>query len=753
MTTALFTPVTLGSHTLRNRVVLPPMTRSRATQPGNIANDMMADYYGQRATAGLVISEGTQISPMGQGYAWTPGIYSREQIEGWKKVTTAVHNEGGVIFAQVWHVGRVTHPDNIGGQQPVSSSAIKAEGVKVFIDNGSDEPGFVEVVEPREMTHDDIKEVIGQYHQAALNAVEAGFDGVELHAANGYLVNQFIDSEANARTDEYGGSLKNRLRFLDEVVGAMSDAIGAKKVGVRLAPLTTLNGTVDAHPEETYTEAAHVLNKHGIAYLHIAEADWDDAPVMSMNFKQGLREAFDGVMIYAGKYSAEKAAAAVRDGWADMIGFGRPFVANPDLPARIQNGWAWSTHDPDTLFGGGEKGLTDYPYYDQAPEHEGGTEAKDVTCCSSAKATLFDPIKFNGFALDNRVAMAPMTRSRTDQPGDVPNQMMATYYEQRASAGLIISEGAPVSAVGRGYSMTPGIYTPGHIAGWKLTTDAVHQKGGKIFIQLWHVGRRSHASIAGKQPVSASALKEPDQVYGPLPEGGYGMIETGQPRRLSVEDIKTTVEDFVQAARNAMEAGFDGVELHGAHGYLIDQFMRQGSNHRDDEYGGNQENRMRFLLEVTQAVCDAIGGDKVAIRLSPFVTEGYAKDDPEIIELTLKAIERLAPMNLAYLHFSENISNHQEVPESFRQQVRAIYPNPIMVAGKQTKESGSELLSKGYADMIAFGQPFITNPDFYYRIQHDIDLTPVDYEAHSTFYGGGEKGYTDYAFAEKLLQA
>ena len=753
MTTQLFSPVQLGSLTLENRIVMPPMTRSRATQPGNTANDMMAEYYAQRTSAGLIIAEGTQIAPNAQGYAWTPGIYTEDHITGWRKVTTAVHNNGGKIFAQLWHVGRVTHPDNIGGQQPISSSAIKANGVKVFIDNGTDAPGFVECVEPRAMTKNDIVEVIGQYRQAALNAVEAGFDGIELHAANGYLINQFIDSEANNRTDEYGGSVENRLRFLDEVVNAMAGAIGANRIGVRLAPLTTLNGAVDAKPEETYTEAARVLNKHKIAYIHIAEADWDDAPVMSTVFKEALREAFDGVLIYAGKYSPERAAAAIRDGWADMIGFGRPFVANPDLPERIQNGWEWNTHNPDTLFGGGAEGLTDYSRYEQSPEHKDCDKGEEATSCDAPKATLFDPIKHNRFCLDNRVAMAPMTRSRTDQPGDVPNAMMATYYQQRASAGLIITEGAPISAVGRGYSLTPGIYTQEHINGWKLTTDAVHQKGGKVFVQLWHVGRRSHADIAGETPVSASAVKDPDQVFGPLPEGGYGMIETGMPRALTADDIQATIEDFVQAAQNAMEAGFDGVEIHGAHGYLIDQFLRIHSNQRIDEYGGNQENRMRFLVEVMQAVVDAIGGDRVAIRLSPFVTEGYAEDDPEIVELTLKVLKKLAPMNLAYLHFSENISRYQAVPESFRQQAREIYPNPIMVAGKQTKESGQELLAKGYADIVAFGQPFITNPDFFYRIQKDIDLTPVDYEAHSTFYGGDEKGYTDYPMAEQLMQA
>ncbi|CAK1830547.1 alkene reductase [Vibrio crassostreae] len=363
MTNALFQPIQLGNIELKNRIVMPPMTRSRATQPGNSANEMMAAYYAQRASAGLIVAEGTQISPLGQGYAWTPGIYSDEQIAGWKKVTDAVHEKGGVIFAQLWHVGRVTHPDNIDGEQPISSSAIKAENVKVFIDNGTDEPGFVDVVEPREMTKEDIKEVVEQYRQAALNAIEAGFDGIELHAANGYLINQFIDSEANNRTDEYGGSIENRLRFLGEVVEAMVEEIGADRVGVRLAPFTSLNGTVDATPVETYTAAAAYLNLYKIVYLHIAEVDWDDAPETPKAFKTAVREAFKGVLIYAGKYDSERGEQAVAEGVTDMVGFGRPFVANPDLPARIQNGFPLAPHDPNTLFGGAEKGLTDYPEY------------------------------------------------------------------------------------------------------------------------------------------------------------------------------------------------------------------------------------------------------------------------------------------------------------------------------------------------------------------------------------------------------
>ncbi|KWR91600.1 alkene reductase [Cupriavidus sp. IDO] len=359
----LFQPLRLGALTLPNRIVMPPMTRSRASQPGDVANDLMAAYYAQRASAGLIVSEGTTIAPLGKGYAWTPGIYTPDQVAGWRKVTDAVHAVGGRIFAQLWHVGRLSHTSLLGGQQPVSSSPVQAKGVNVFIaGEGDGVPGFVETSEPRALTIDEIRDVVDQYRAAARNAIEAGFDGVELHGANGYLVNQFIDSQANTRTDAYGGSLENRLRFLDDVTQALIEGAGdASRVGIRLAPLTTLNGCVDDDPETTYLAAARLLAGLGVGYIHIAEADWDDAPLMPVEFKQKLRAAYPGVLIYAGRYTAERAREAIAAGWADLVAFGRPFVANPDLPERLRTGAPLALHDRNTLFGGGARGLTDYP--------------------------------------------------------------------------------------------------------------------------------------------------------------------------------------------------------------------------------------------------------------------------------------------------------------------------------------------------------------------------------------------------------
>jgi len=358
--------------------------------------------------------------------------------------------------------------------------------------------------------------------------------------------------------------------------------------------------------------------------------------------------------------------------------------------------------------------------------------------------SLFQPIQMGDLTLNNRIVMAPMTRSRSSQPGDVPNQIMADYYQQRASSGLIITEGTPISAVGRGYSMTPGIYTQAQIDGWTQVTRAIHEKDGKVFAQLWHVGRRSHSSISGQQPVAASAIKIPDQVFGPLLEGGFGMIETEQPKAMSQQDIDNTIADFVQTAKNAIEAGFDGVEIHAAHGYLFDTFLHLESNQRQDQYGGSQENRMRFMLETLTAVANEIGSDKVAVRVSPHVIEGFTEADPEIVELTLSALAKMAEMNLAYVHFSENIARYLEVPESFRQQVRAVYPNPIMIAGKLTKDSAQALLAKNYADLVAFATAYVTNPDLVARFHHNWPLAEFDADARLTLYGGDEKGYSDY---------
>lgn len=368
---SLFEPVSLGSIVLKNRIVMPPLTRQRAAQPDDIPTALMATYYQQRASAGLIISEGTQIEPRGQGYAWTPGIYSQAQLHGWRTVTDAVHAEGGVIFAQLWHVGRVSHtalqPDNAA---PVAPSAIQASKVKAFIETAPGSGTLVEPSTPRELSVAEIKALVELYAQAARNALSAGFDGIEIHSANGYLVNQFISAHANQRTDEYGGSLHNRLRFLREIVQAVCAVVGPDRVGVRFSPLFSSTdedrvyiGFVEDDPHQTYIEAIKVLEEAGVAYLSIAEADWANAPELPEAFRREVRSTFSGRILYAGLYDAARATRLLEAGLADLVAFGRPFVANPDLPERIANGWPLNALNATALYGGGEQGFTDYPRY------------------------------------------------------------------------------------------------------------------------------------------------------------------------------------------------------------------------------------------------------------------------------------------------------------------------------------------------------------------------------------------------------
>ena len=374
---SLFEPITLGRYTLRNRIALPPLTRQRSGQPGDVPTALMAAYYRQRAGAGFLVSEGAQIEPRGQGYAWTPGIYSDAQIEGWQKVTEAVHAEGGIIFAQLWHVGRLSHTAlQPGGAPPVAPSANQAQKVKAYIETGPGAGTLVAPSMPRELDVAEIGELVALYATAARNAVSPRFDGVEIHAANGYLVNQFISAHANWRSDEYGGSLPNRLRFLRDIVQAVSAAVGSNRLGVRFTPLFTSTdedrvyiGFVEDDPHTTYIEAIKILENAGVAYVSIAEADWENAPDLPEAFRRDVRNAFSGRIMYAGRYSAKRASRLVDAGLTDLVAFGRPFIANPDLPQRIANDWPLNALDPATLYGGGEKGFTDYPAYAELDQH------------------------------------------------------------------------------------------------------------------------------------------------------------------------------------------------------------------------------------------------------------------------------------------------------------------------------------------------------------------------------------------------
>ncbi len=357
----LFQPFTLGDLPLPNRVIMAPLTRSRSKQPGDLPWELNAEYYAQRAGAGLIIAEATQVSPQGKGYAFTPGIYSDEQVEGWRKVTSAVHEEGGRIYLQLWHVGRISRPElQPDGQKPVAPSAIRPEGAQTFIDADS---GMVDILEPRALKTDEIPGVVDQFRQGAENARHAGFDGVEIHGANGYLIDQFIRSKTNLRDDAYGGSIENRIRFPMMVVDAVVEVWGAQRTGIRLSPTGTFNDMHDEDPVATFGALARRLDESGIAYIEVVEDSFQGNEVEGRpeSIIEAIRSGFTGTYIGNGNYSAEEARSRIGAGLCDLVSFGRPFISNPDLPERLRRGAPLNSYDANTFYGGSEQGYTDYP--------------------------------------------------------------------------------------------------------------------------------------------------------------------------------------------------------------------------------------------------------------------------------------------------------------------------------------------------------------------------------------------------------
>ena len=362
--TTLFDPLQMGSLALPNRIVMAPLTRNRA--PGAVPTPLMATYYAQRASAGLLITEATAITHQAQGYADVPGLYSSEQLDGWRRVTQAVHAAGGRIVVQLWHVGRVSHtslqPNN---EAPVAPSAITAKTKTVLIQDGV--PTFVDTSAPRALRAEEIPGLVQDYRHAAMQAIAAGFDGVEIHAANGYLIDQFLKTGSNQRSDDYGGSIANRVRFLLEVVAAVTEAVGGARTGIRLSPVTPANDAMDADPQPLFDHVVKQLAAHKLAYLHLIEGatggprELPDRPFDYAAMRAAYRDAGGrGAWMVNNGYDLTLAQQALAEG-ADLVAFGKPYIANPDLVARLKAGGPFNTPDKTTFYGGGAKGYTDYP--------------------------------------------------------------------------------------------------------------------------------------------------------------------------------------------------------------------------------------------------------------------------------------------------------------------------------------------------------------------------------------------------------
>jgi N-ethylmaleimide reductase len=354
--TKLFEPFKLGPITLPNRLVMAPLTRNRAVPPGMVPSPLAIDYYGQRASAGLLVTEASQISQQGQGYQDTPGIYSPEQVAAWRKVTDRVHERGGHIFIQLWHVGRISHTTlQAGGAAPVAPSAIRAKG-KTFV-NGT----FADVSEPRALELSEIPGIIEAFRRAAANAREAGFDGVEIHGANGYLLDQFAKDGANKRTDAYGGSIENRAKLMLEVSKAVVGEIGAERTGIRISPVTPSNDIADSNPQPLFDYIVDRLNALKLVYIHVIEGATGGPRDIAPFDYASLRKRFSGAYVANNGYDLALATKVLADGAADLIAFGKPFISNPDLVERLKRGAPLNEWDKNTFYGGGAKGYTDYP--------------------------------------------------------------------------------------------------------------------------------------------------------------------------------------------------------------------------------------------------------------------------------------------------------------------------------------------------------------------------------------------------------
>ncbi len=356
---------------------------------------------------------------------------------------------------------------------------------------------------------------------------------------------------------------------------------------------------------------------------------------------------------------------------------------------------------------------------------------------------LFESIRVGALELPNRIVMAPMTRNRANHEDNRPNALMATYYRQRAGAGLIISEGTPVSPQAPGYLWTPGMHTPEQVAGWRDVTAAVHDAGGRIFAQLWHCGRVSHRSLqpGGEAPLAPTAGQAATQLFALDDNGQPATLAASAARAMSENDIEATIADFRRATENALAAGFDGVEIHGANGYLLDQFLNSTVNRRDDHWGGSLENRARFPLAVVEAAADAAGPDRVGLRLSPHGTFNDMGEDPETDRMTLHLADAAKRLGIAYLHFVDPAFNGYAEGESLLSQVRARFGGPVIACGEMDRVKAERYLQEGLADLIGFGRDYIANPDLPERLARNAALNKPN---PNTFYGGDAEGYTDY---------
>uniref|UniRef100_A0A0E0P9N4 NADH:flavin oxidoreductase/NADH oxidase N-terminal domain-containing protein n=1 Tax=Oryza rufipogon TaxID=4529 RepID=A0A0E0P9N4_ORYRU len=712
----------MGKFNLSHRVVLAPLTRSRSY--GNLPQSHAMEYYSQRATkGGLLIAEATGVSSDAQGMSvipHTPGIWTKEQVEAWKPIVDAVHAKGGIFFCQIWHVGRASDME----ERPISSTDKPIEK--------TEENYFLGFSTPRSLTVEEIPDVIKHFTLAAKNALEAGSRRKRLPPGP---VHEGRRQRPRRRVRRrHGGGVAGRCRFALEVVDAVAAEAGAGRTGVRLSPYSRCLDCADSDPDALAAHMARELGSRGVLYCNVVEPEMVATPAeggsggetMRIPHRlRAVREAFAGTLMVGGGYDREEGNWAVAGGYADLVVYGRLFLANPDLPRRFRLGAPLNGYDRATFYTADPvAGYTDYPFLDD--DGDDGLAASAASASSNKsgdqdglaggrcgqweqewritmpaqRGAAAEGLRLGGKATaggrlarhgenhvlipQGRVVLAPLTRQRSY--GNVPQPHAILYYQQRTTkGGLLIAEATGISDTAQGYKDTPGIWTKEQVEAWKPIVDGVHAKGGIFFCQIWHVGRVSNNR-------------------------------------------------------------FDGVEIHGAHGYLIDQFLKDQVNDRSDKYGGSLENRCRFALEVVQAVTDEIGADKVGIRLSPFASYSEAADsNPEALGLYMA--NALNKFGILYCHMVEprmvKLGEKFETPHSLRP-IRDAFKGTFIAAGGYNKEDGNKAVSTGYTDLVAYGRLFLSNPDLPERFEIDAPLNKYNRE---TFYISDPViGYTDYPF-------
>ncbi|CAA3019217.1 12-oxophytodienoate reductase 11 [Olea europaea subsp. europaea] len=711
----LLTPYKMGRFNLSHRIVLPPLTRNRANN--NIPQPHAMEYYSQRATSGgLIISEANGACDISLRCPNMPGIWTKEQVEAWKPVVNAVHNKGGIFFCQIWHPGRVSE---------------YTTQKWLFIGREPKDQTYRGTT-PEQMKLDDIPQIINDYRAAARNAIDAGFDGVEILGANGYLIDKLMKDEVNDRTDQYGGSLENRCRLALEVVEAVAEEIGADRTAIKLSPYDDYKGTTgDSTPEALGLYMANALTNLGILYLHVTEPRMikvgDD--YVTPRTLLPIKKAFNGTFIASGGYNKYDGDKAVEESYADLVSFGRLFLANPDLPKRFEINAPLNKHDRSTFYiQDPVVGYTDYPFLHIAKEHPkfnfplvqisssldlyNSRYDKNNECYFTGKAvsgrkilqtthgsTLLEDGKKERekqptyiLVHQRRIVFAPLTRSRYYNNVPQPYAALTFFFYNNQITQEKRSSDFDKHKLEKVPPNAPGIWTKEHVEAWKPIVDAVHEKGGIFFLQIWYVGRVSNTGYFSAKWLRSNIMYK-------------------QGKRLWTDEIPSIVNDF---------RGFDRVEIHRAYDYLIDQFLKDQVNDRTNEYDGTLENRCLFALEMVESVSNEIGVNRIVIRLSPYTTL-MELEDSNSDALALYMANALNKFNLSRKLF--------------------------IAAEGYNRSMGNKAIAENHADLIAYGRWFLAYPDLPRRCELDTPLNKYD---RSTFYTPHPVvGYTDYPFLEE----